>query len=202
MWFAVRPVLARLVAHEERREGPLSRTAIALSFGLLLFSALATESIGVHALFGAFLAGVIVPKGGRLPDQLVARLGDLVTIFLLPTFFALSGMRTEIGLLSTPGDWAACGLVATAGKLGGTYAAARLMRIPGREAAALGFLMNTRGLMELVVLNLGLDLGILSPKLFTMFVLMALVTTFAAPLAVDAVLGNSRRDRDAATPGS
>jgi Kef-type K+ transport system membrane component KefB len=110
----------------------------------------------------------------------------VVTILFLPAFFALTGLRTEIGLVSSWQDWGMCLLIvalATAGKFGGTVAAGRLMKMPGRFAAQLGILMNTRGLMELVVLNVGLDLGVISPTLFTMMVIMALVTTaMTAPL--------------------
>ncbi len=112
-------------------------------------------------------------------------------MFLLPAFFAFAGMRTRIDLVSGLSAWLVCGLiiaVATAGKFGGTFAAARLTGIGVRQAAGLGILMNTRGLMELIVLNIGLDLGVLTPALFTMMVLMALATTMATSPIVDAVV--------------
>jgi len=147
-----------------------------------LLSALATEAIGVHAIFGAFLFGAAVPHDGRVAKELTERISGLVTTLLLPAFFALVGMRTEIGLVSGWQNWLVCLViiaVATLGKFGGTLAAARVVGKGWREAASLGILMNTRGLMELIVLNIGLDLGVISPTLFAMMVLMALVTTVA-----------------------
>jgi len=191
MLFVVRPLLARLVEREERVEGPLSRTALAAVCAGLLLSAVATEAIGVHALFGAFLLGALLPHDGRLARELRLRLEDFVLVVLLPSFFAFTGLRTQVGLLARPGDWLACGLivaVATLGKFGGTALAARFTGLPWRSAAALGFLMNTRGLMSLIVLDLGLDLGVISQPVFTMMVLMALVTTFTATPALDLLL--------------
>lgn len=173
----VRPMLARL---GPRGEANLSSDLVAGVFLLLLASAAATEWIGIHALFGAFCFGVVVPRQHGLAAVLVEKLEDLVTLVLLPMFFAYSGLRTQIGLLDGPSEWATAGviiLVATAGKFGGTALAARWSGLDGRAAAAVGILMNTRGLMELVVLNIGLDLGVLSPELFAMMVVMALVTT-------------------------
>ena len=161
------------------------RLALARCWRALLFllaSALATEAIGVHALFGAFLAGVAVAGAGDLRDPLRRAIEPLTSALLLPLFFAYSGLRTEIGALSGAA-WIACALVllaAVAGKFGGVTAAARLQRTPWRESIALGALMNTRGLMELVVLNIGYDLGILSPQMYTMMVIMALATTCMA----------------------
>jgi Kef-type K+ transport system membrane component KefB len=152
----------------------------------LLLSALATEAIGIHAVFGAFLAGVIIPHDSALAHEMEGKLHSGVVVLLLPAFFAFTGMRTGIGLIHGVGDWLLClGItaVATLGKFGGTAAAARLAGLGWRTSAALGVLMNTRGLMELIVLNVGLDLGVISPELFAMMVLMALATTLAtAPL--------------------
>jgi K+:H+ antiporter len=178
MFFVVRPIVARLVARSRDTEPTLDALAVAL-VGLLV-SALITEQIGIHAIFGAFLFGAIIPHDSRVARTLIDKLEVFVTVLLLPAFFALTGMRTEIGLLSGLAEWLLCGLiivVATAGKFGGTLAAARLTGMKWRDAASLGILMNTRGLMELVVLNVGLDLGVISPRLFTMMVIMALVTT-------------------------
>jgi Kef-type K+ transport system membrane component KefB/nucleotide-binding universal stress UspA family protein len=176
----LRPFLKRLGARVADRQG-LNQNVLALTLLLLLASAWTTESIGIHALFGAFLFGAIIPKEGGLAEALAEKLEDLAVVLLLPLFFAYSGLRTQIGLLSEASDWAMCGLIillACAGKFGGSTVAARLTGLRWREAGALGILMNTRGLMELIVLNLGLDLGVISPKLFTMMVVMALVTTF------------------------
>jgi Kef-type K+ transport system membrane component KefB len=141
-----------------------------------------------YAIFVAFVAGVLMPaklrRGGALHD----RLARVVSLFFLPVFFAFSGIRTEVGLVAGLAQWGLCAsiiAVACAGKCGGTVSAARLTGLGWRDSAALGVLMNTRGLVELVVLNIGLDLGVISPTLFTMLVIMALVTTFmTSPLVV------------------
>jgi len=180
MFLAVRPVFARLSAASG--EGPPTQGTIAIVLVSMLLAALTTDAIGVHAIFGAFLLGAVIPHESALARSLKLGLHDLVTILLLPAFFALTGMRTQIGLVSGIYEWSICGLivlVATAGKFGGTAAAARMTGLGWRDAAGLGVLMNTRGLMELIVLNVGLDLGVLSPALFTMLVVMALVTTVA-----------------------
>lgn len=188
----VRPVLRNLIAREEAISETPRRTALAVTFVLLLLSAWATESIGIHALFGAFLFGALIPHDGRLAEQLRASLGDVVLVLLLPAFFAYTGMRTHIGLLDGPADWWICLAiigVASLGKFGGAFVAARMVGLPAREASALGILMNTRGLMELIVLNLGLDLGILTSRMFATMVIMALVTTFMTAPILDLVLG-------------
>ncbi len=190
MVVVARPLLARLAAREEKRSGPVSLDVLAIVFACLLLSSVATESIGIHALFGAFVVGAVLPHEGRLAQQLRARLEDVVVVLLLPVFFAFTGMRTEIGLVVTTDDWLACSAVigvATLGKFGGTLVAARFARLGWRESSALGILMNTRGLMELIVLNVGLDMGVLSPTVFTMFVLMAVVTTFATTPVFSAI---------------
>ena len=141
------------------------------------------------------LAGSDHSARERIGPQPRRRLSSLVTTLLLPAFFAFTGMRTEIGLLSNGWLWMWCGLiivVATVGKLGGTMVAGWLTGLGLREAAGLGILMNTRGLMELVVLNIGLDLGVISPTLFTMMVVMAIVTTVATSPALLWVLGEGR----------
>jgi Kef-type K+ transport system membrane component KefB len=180
MALAVRPVVIRLVRRAGNREP--AQHALAFTLAVLLLSALTTEWIGIHALFGAFLFGAVIPHDSSLARALTRRLEDVVTIMLLPAFFAFTGMRTEIGLVSGVSEWLICGLivlVATVGKFGGTLVAARLTGMRWRQAASLGILMNTRGLMELIVLNIGLDLAVISPKLFAMMVLMALATTIA-----------------------
>ncbi len=183
MVLVVRPLIARLVRSEV-----LTGHSTPLVFVAVLLSALATEVIGVHALFGAFLLGAAIPHDSALARELRHKTEDVVLLLFLPAFFALTGMRTEIGLLSSPAHWLVAGgivLLATLGKLGGSAIAARASGLPWREATSLGILMNTRGLIELVVLNVGLDLRVLSPTLFTMMVIMALVTTaMTAPLLV------------------
>lgn len=180
MFLLVRPLLIYLVGRDSHQPRPLSPTAISATFLAVLLSSLATEAIGIHAIFGAFLLGAVIPHDSRIAREFAVKLKDFVTVFLLPAFFAFTGMRTQINLLSGAESWLWCGaiiLAATAGKFGGSIAAARLSGMPWRESAALGALMNTRGLMELIVLNIGLDLGVISPTLFAMMVVMALVTT-------------------------
>ena len=146
----------------------------------VLLSALATEFIGVHAIFGAFLFGAIIPHKSAIARHVREKIEDVVRVMLLPAFFAFTGLRTEIGLLQSFDDWLLCLAIiaiATAGKFGGATLAARASGVDWRNSAALGILMNTRGLVELIVLNIGLDLGVLTPRLFAMLVLMALVTT-------------------------
>ena len=203
MFVAVRPLARWLADREERSSGPVSPTVLAFVIGLMLFSAVATESIGIHALFGAFLFGTLIPHDGRLAGQIRARVEDIVVVLLLPIFFAFTGLRTQIGLVGTAADWMFCGviiLVATAGKFGGSFIAARLSGLGWRESGAIGVLMNTRGLMELIVLNVGLDMGILSPTLFAMLVIMALVTTFSTAPALQLIMGR-RGLADAPAPG-
>lgn len=198
MFVVVRPLLKRLAERTTTREG-LSQHAVAAVLIGVLVSSWITDLIGIHALFGAFAFGAIIPKDGGLARALAERLEDLVVILLLPLFFAYSGLRTQIGLLDTWGAWGMClmiVLVACAGKLGGSVAAARLTGLSWRESGALGILMNTRGLMELVVLNIGLDIGVISPALFTMMVLMALVTTFMTSPALEWVYPLSELSKD------
>ena len=167
MLVAGRPLLRRLL--NDGREA-LSKEHLALVLLVLLLSALYTELIGIHALFGAFVAGVVMPDQDSFRGALRTRLESLSSVFLLPIFFVVTGLRTQVGLLNDAGSWAVCLMiiaVATAGKLGGTVAAARWTGLAWRDALALGALMNTRGLMELVALNVGYDLGILTPEIFT-----------------------------------
>jgi Kef-type K+ transport system membrane component KefB len=175
------PVVRRALAAAAERSEP-GKTVVAAILVFAVASALATELIGIHALFGAFLAGVVMPRAPRFRTYLAERLGGFSSVFLLPLFFAFTGLRTQIGLLDDAKSWILCAaiiLVATVGKLGGGMLAARWTRMSWLDAFSLGALMNTRGLMELIALNLGYELGILSSRIFAMMVLMALVTTFA-----------------------
>jgi Kef-type K+ transport system membrane component KefB len=163
------------------RVGHVGDDTLGLLLLALLASAVATEWLGIHLLFGAFFLGVVVPKDERFAAAVTARLEALTTVVLVPLFFAFTGLRTSIGLIGGEGMWlplALVLLVAVAGKLGGSAIAARLSGVGWRDAFTLGTLLNTRGLMQLVILNVGLDLGILSPALFSMMVVMAVVTTF------------------------
>jgi Kef-type K+ transport system membrane component KefB len=182
MFLVARPWLERWTRRWESAAPSRNPPAAAMFIGLLL-SALVTERIGIHAIFGAFVFGAVVPHDSRAAKSLDTQLRDVVTVLLLPAFFAFTGMRTRIDMLSGWSDWALCGLiivVATLGKFAGTLGAARWSGMAWRDAAALGALMNTRGLMELIVLNIGLELNVISPKLFAMMVIMALVTTMTA----------------------
>ncbi len=198
MFFVARPFLARLGARGANRDG-LTQNIVAITFLCLFASSLITEYIGIHALFGAFLMGAVMPREGGFTSGLVEKVEDLVVVVLLPLFFAYSGLRTQIGLLNSPSDWVWCGVViavACVGKLGGSALAARFMGLRWRESVALGILMNTRGLMELIVLNIGLDLGVISPTLFTIMVLMALVTTFLTSPMLQVVYPAKEMARD------
>lgn len=179
MVFAVRPAMVRLTLLYGNR-GRLTQDVLSIVSVALLLSALGTHLIGIHAVFGAFLIGAVIPHDSGLARELMDKLEDVVVVLLLPAFFAFTGLRTQIGLVSTAEQWLLCGLIillATAAKVGGTVLAARMSHLPWIEGLGLGVLMNTRGLMELIVLNIGLDLGVISPTLFAMLVLMALVTT-------------------------
>ena len=169
-------LLGRRVRHRE----VLSKSLMGLIFILLMASAYFTEIMSMHALFGAFMLGLVMPENLDFRVIVKEKVEDLALLLLLPLFFVSSGLRTELGLVNTPGLWALFGiftLVAVIGKMGGTYLAARSCGIQRRESLYLGAYMNTRGLMELVVLRIGLDLGVLSTVLFTILVMMTLVTT-------------------------
>lgn len=179
MFYVIRPILMK-IGHSQNEQ--LSMNVMSLIIVLLLLSSLATEAIGVHALFGAFMAGAMMPSSAtsRLKELIAPRLEYVSLLVLLPLFFALTGLRSEIGLLNSTDAWIICGgiiVIAVFGKLIGSALASKYMGFSWRDSFALGILMNTRGLMELVVLNIGYEMGILSTELFTMFVVMALVTT-------------------------
>ncbi len=201
LFIVVRPIAVRVVRRWEDREP--DKGAVAFALIAMLVAALITEVIGVHAIFGAFLMGVVIPHDSRLAKTLELRLDNLVTILLLPAFFAFAGIRTEVGLLSSGQAWLTCAAiiaVATVGKFGGTLVAARATGLDWRHAAGLGVLMNTRGLMELIVLNVGLDLGVISSFLFTMMVLMALATTMATTPLLLLVFGKEQSEASPAQP--
>ena len=180
MLFVVRRLLPAF-ERAFRRRGELTDNLVAVIVVLVLVSALATEWLGIHLLFGAFLMGAIMPKTPDFVSYLLHKFESVTVVLLLPLFFAFTGLRTRIGVGGGSAIWlysAMVIVVAITGKLGGSMFAARLAGMPWREAASLGILMNTRGLMELVILNIGLDIGVISPVMFSIMVLMALVTTF------------------------
>lgn len=180
MLFVVRPLLARVARYYDQQG--LRGGMLAFLFVGVLLSALATDRIGIHAIFGAFLFGAIMPQHSELVAELTEKLEDFTVVFLLPLFFAFNGLRTDVALIGGSAErWLftiLILLVAIIGKWGGSSVAARVMGMKWRESMALGVLMNTRGLTELIILNIGLDLGVIPPALFAMLVIMALVTTF------------------------
>jgi Kef-type K+ transport system membrane component KefB len=189
MIYGIRRLLRRFEVIYRERES-LSEGMLAFMLLLVLASALCTEALGIHLLFGAFLMGAIMPKERHFVRYVLDRFETVTVTILLPLFFAFTGLRTNIGLLKGQEMWmysALIVLVATVGKLGGSMLASWLAGMPLREAAGLGTLMNTRGLMELVILNIGLDVKVISPALFSMMVLMALVTTFMTTPVLEAI---------------
>ncbi|MGZ4059647.1 MAG: cation:proton antiporter domain-containing protein, partial [Bacteroidia bacterium] len=175
----------------------LSLNIVAVIFGILLISSFITEVIGIHALFGAFIAGVIMPQSFSFRRILTEKVEYVALGLLLPLFFAFSGLRTQIGLLNDSHSWGICALIiliAIVGKFGGSMFAARFVGQSWRDSIAIGALMNTRGLVELIVLNIGYDLGVLSPVVFAMMVLMALITTFMTGPALDLINYFSKHD--------
>ena len=185
----VRPFLSR-IGEISANKTHLNKQIVAIFFILLLFSALATESIGIHALFGAFMAGAIMPESSTFRDIFINKVEDIALILLLPLFFVFTGLRTEIGLLNEGHLWLVTGLiiaVAVIGKFLGSALAAKFVGQSWKDSLIIGALMNTRGLMELIVLNIGYDLGILSKEIFTMLVLMALLTTFMTGPTLDLI---------------
>ena len=196
MVFLVRPALRRwLPASDAPGLGRFWATMI-----LLLLSVWTTEALAVHALFGAFLAGIVMPKGGKLEggkleDELRDRLESVTLVVLLPLFFAYTGLRTSIGLLNSVELWLLCGLVVMVAVVSKLVVSAVFVRGSGmswRESLAVGVLVNTRGLVELVILNVGLDLHILSATVFSMMVIMALATTLMTMPLIDRILLTSR----------
>jgi Kef-type K+ transport system membrane component KefB len=197
----VRPFLKRVGDLNATRES-LNKPVVAIFFITLLISSYASELIGIHALFGAFLAGAIMPENNKFRNIFIEKVEDVSIIVLLPLFFVFTGLRTQIGLLNDPELWKITGLiilVAVVGKFFGSALAAKFMGQNWKDSLAIGALMNTRGLMELVVLNIGYDLGVLSTEIFTMMVIMALLTTFMTGPALD-LIGFIFKDKITAVP--
>ncbi|HTB63782.1 MAG TPA: cation:proton antiporter [Opitutales bacterium] len=192
----VKPWLERMVP-AQLESAPQKLGLLVGSLIFVLLSAQVTTLIGIHALFGAFLAGLVTPRKGNLRGYIQVTFQKPVTAVLAPIFFAYTGLRTHINQLDGWADWVACGglvAVATLGKFGGSAMAAKWTGMNWRSALGLGALMNTRGLMELIVLNIGFDLGIIPARIFTMMVLMAVATTLmTGPCLV--LLGYTKRTR-------
>ncbi|MEY3499010.1 MAG: hypothetical protein RL308_679 [Bacteroidota bacterium] len=189
MLFVVKPFLKRIGDLYSSSEN-LSKPVVSIFFLTLILSSYATEIIGIHALFGAFMTGVIMPDISKFRTVFIEKVEDIALILLLPLFFVFTGLRTEIGLINDPYLWKVTGfiiLVAVVGKFFGSALAAKFVGQNWRDSLTIGALMNTRGLMELVVLNIGLDLKVLTPEVFTMMVIMALVTTFMTGPALDLI---------------
>lgn len=185
----IRPFLKRIGDLHTSREN-LSKPIVAIFFLVLLGSAYATEVIGIHALFGAFMAGAIMPENVKFRNIFIEKVEDVALVLLLPLFFVFTGLRTQIGLLNDPYLWKVTALiilVAVVGKFVGSALAAKFIGQNWKDSLTIGALMNTRGLMELVVLNIGYDLGVLTPEIFAMMVIMALVTTFMTGPSLDLI---------------
>lgn len=180
MFQVVRPFLKK-IGNVYASSEVINKTFVGFIFLILLISSVITEIIGIHALFGAFMAGVIMPSNIGFRKVMMDKVEDIALVFFLPLFFAFTGLRTQIGLLNTPELWCICILliiVAVTGKLGGCAIAARMVGETWKDSLIVGTLMNTRGLMELIALNIGYEMGILPPSIFVMLIIMALSTTF------------------------
>lgn len=185
----VRPFLKRVGDLYSTRDN-LSKPIVAIFILTLIISSYASELIGIHALFGAFMAGAIMPESTKFRNLFIEKVEDVALVLLLPLFFVFTGLRTEIGLLNNPFLWKITGViivVAVFGKFIGSALAAKFVGQNWKDSLTIGALMNTRGLMELVVLNIGYDLGVLTPEIFSMMVIMALVTTFMTGPALDII---------------
>ncbi|QIY90618.1 cation:proton antiporter [Chryseobacterium gallinarum] len=183
----VRPFLKR-IGDLQAGKNSISKPMVAIFFLTLILSSYATEVIGIHALFGAFMAGAIMPENAKFRTLFIDKVEDVALVLLLPLFFVFTGLRTQIGLLNDGQLWMTAGfiiLTAVLGKFAGSALTARFVGINWKESLTIGALMNTRGLMELIVLNIGYDLGVLGPEIFAMLVIMALFTTFMTGPALD-----------------
>lgn len=185
----VRPFLAKVGRGQTNRKG-MSKSFVAIFLLTLIVSSYCTEVIGIHALFGAFMTGAIMPDNVRFREAFMEKVEDIAVVLFLPLFFVYTGLRTEIGLLNEPYLWKITGiiiLVATVGKFLGSALTAKFVGISWRDSLTIGALMNTRGLMELIVLNIGFDLGVLTGEIFAMMVIMALATTFMTGPLLDLI---------------
>lgn len=189
MLFVVKPFLKKIGDLFATREN-LSKPVVAIFMVTLIISSYITEIIGIHALFGAFMTGAIMPDITKIRKIIIEKVEDVSLILLLPLFFVFTGLRTQIGLINDSYLWQITGLiilVAVVGKFFGSALAAKFVGQNWRDSLTIGALMNTRGLMELIVLNIGLDLKVLTPEVFTMMVIMALVTTFMTGPVIDLI---------------
>ncbi|KAE9602520.1 putative cation/H+ exchanger, rossmann-like alpha/beta/alpha sandwich [Lupinus albus] len=193
--FAIRPLLAAMAKRSHEGE-PVKEIYICITLTLVLACSFATDVIGIHALFGAFVVGIIMPKDGPFAGVLIEKIEDLVSSIFLPLYFVSSGLKTNVATISGGISWALLVLViftACFGKIVGTFVVSLICKMPFREALTLGFLMNTKGLVELIVLNIGKDRKVLNDQAFAICVLMALFTTFITTPIVMAVYKPARR---------
>jgi Kef-type K+ transport system membrane component KefB len=195
-WWVIRPLLLRLLRRFSISEDNLSPNLIGILLAAVFLSGIATYKLGIFAIFGGFIVGVLLHDQIELVRAWREKMGHFVLVFFLPIFFTYTGLRTDIGALDSAGLWGWCLLLlatATIGKAGGCYLAARRSAMDAQEAKAIGIMMNTRGLMELVVINVGLDLGVIPPTVFTMLVIMAIVSTVLTTPGLRIWLRLSRR---------
>jgi Kef-type K+ transport system membrane component KefB len=179
-WWGLRPLLVRVVQHQMQREPRLSGALMGIVLCCIFAAGMATYKLAIFAIFGGFMVGVMLHDQANFVAAWKERVGHFVNVFFLPIFFTYTGLRTDIGLLNDGNAWLWCALlivVATLGKFGGCYVAARIAGLNRSESKIIGVMMNTRGLMELVVVNVGFDLGVIGKEMFTMLVLMAIFST-------------------------
>jgi Kef-type K+ transport system membrane component KefB len=199
-WWVIRPLLLRLLGRSGADGGKLSLNLVGVLISAIFLSGMTTYHLGIFAIFGGFMLGVLLHDQTAFVRAWRDKVGDFVVVFFLPIFFTYTGLRTNIGALNSPQLWGWCVLLvslASVGKFGGCYFAARRSGLSVREAKAIGIMMNTRGLMELVVLNVGLDLGVIPPEVFTMLVIMAIASTVVTTPALRIWLNPNKR----ANPG-
>ncbi len=179
-WFAVRPLMKRILHHFDARSGALTPNLLGIVLAAIFVSAMTTYQLGIFAIFGGFMMGVLLHDEHAFVATWRKRIGPFVMVFFLPIFFTYTGLRTNIGSLDSASAWGWCVLIvalATLGKFGGAYLAARFARLSHNEGKILGVMMNTRALMELIVINVGYDLGVISQQMFTILVIMAIFST-------------------------
>ncbi len=179
-WCVARPALRAVIGRLSTHADPLPHALIGVVLTAIFVGAMTTYQLGIFAIFGGFTMGVILHRERALAAAWNQRVGAFVLVFFLPIFFTYTGLRTDVGGLESAADWGWCALLialATLGKFGGCYLAARFAGLSHPESGMLGIMMNTRALMELIVLNVGLDLGVVSQRMFTMLVLMAICST-------------------------
>lgn len=195
-WWVVRPLLLRLLRRSGADGGRLSQNLVGILISAIFLSGMTTYHLGIFAIFGGFMLGVLLHDQAAFVRAWRDKVGDFVVVFFLPIFFTYTGLRTDIGALNSPELWGWCVrlvLLASVGKFGGCYFAARRSGMNPQEAKAIGIMMNTRALMELVVINVGLDLRVIPPDVFTMLVIMAIASTVVTTPALKIWLNLNKR---------